>query len=99
MNNKLSKSYNYRDYTFIINIELEAYIERSIDGERRDIVSAALDLGKNNAFTIHNTINSKFRYLEIEAIEHLMRKKIDEHLDGIRTDVDKLIEMGFEFQK
>ena len=87
---KMTKSYEYRGYSYIIEIILNTRAEKRIDGERwHTIILCGTPAEKQEE------VRDKYLEITLEDFERFAKKYVDKIIDGVPLATDRLSKLGF----
>jgi hypothetical protein len=89
---KMTKKYEYRGYTYTIDIALNTKVKTSISGERWHTITL-----NDSTEELKKWEEVKDKYLEItiEDFKRFAQKFFDKTIDGVSNPIDRLSKLGF----
>jgi len=89
---KMTKKYEYRGYTYTIDIALNTKVEKSISGERWHTITLN---DSTEELKKWEEVKDKYIEITIEDFERFAQKYFDKIIDGVPSSSDRLSKLGF----
>ena len=89
---KMTKKYEYRGYTYTIDIALNTKVEKRINGERWHTITAMCETGELKKY---EDVNDRHMEWTIGLFESYAQKYFDKIIDGVPSPSNRLSKLGF----
>ena len=90
----MQKEINYKDYHFIIDVQLNTNVERHPGGKCFSTIVISNQTGSRTYYKVRK-VENKFLKKEIEEFEKDMREFVDNN-DVVPEEVQILLDLGFK---